>query len=477
MRSRDVTTGPRTVAFLHDARRSSPGWRCSCWRCCGTSTRRADRAVVVVPGFRDQWRTSPPQLLAALDELGVPVLRPDDPGDTRLVSSVRELAGTASVLRRSGAVVAHIYTRHAEAARKQTLAARLGRVPGLVRTEHLPPSHHMRRATKYLVKPFDLMTDVIVTDSDGDREEQLRILGRRPDKVVRSYCGIDTDLFDPDHDVRAVKASLGLDPDVPLVGTVGRMHKQKGQRHFVDAAAHVITAYGPVDFLLVGDGELRADLERQVADLGIEKHVHFVGFQQDYVPYMEAMDVAVMPSLWEGFSISMQEFMALGKPLVATDHPSFREAIVDGEHGLIVPVADGAAMGDAIVRLLEDGELGALARPQRPRPGATRVQHPHARRRDDGPVRPNALQGLRPTRGRHTDAYPVQPTRQTGRRSSTSSRRWRAGTSPATGRSPSAATRCSRSASASPRSLLTTSCTHALEMAGPAARPPARATR
>ena len=96
----------------------------------------------------------------------------------------------------------------------------------------------------------------------------------------------------------------------------------------------------PVVFLIVGDGPLEAELRAQAEALGISDAVVFAGFQPDPLPYMQAIDIAMMPSLWEGFSISMQQFMALGKPLVASDHHSFREAMVDREHGLIVPVAD-----------------------------------------------------------------------------------------------------------------------------------------
>ncbi len=349
---------PRTVAFLHDAQEFA-GMEVLLLSMLRHLDPARYTAVVVVPGFDDPYRTSPPQLVSALDDLGVPVLRPDDPGTTRIVSSAREVINTANVLRRARPDVAHIYTRHAEAARKATLACALARVGALVRTEHLPPSTHMRRATPYLVKPFDLLTDVIVTDSEADREEQIRLLRRRPGKVQRSYCGIDTAPLDPDHDVRAAKQRIGMDPDVPLVGTVGRMHLQKGQRYFVDAAARVIEERDNVEFVLVGDGELEDELRRQVADLGITERFHFAGFQRDYVSYMEAMDIGVMPSLWEGFSISMQEFMALAKPMVVTDHASFREAIVDGEHALMVPAADGEAMAKAIVTLLEDPALGA----------------------------------------------------------------------------------------------------------------------
>ena len=114
--------------------------------------------------------------------------------------------------------------------------------------------------------------------------------------------------------------------------------------YLIDAMPQVIREYGPVQFLLIGDGPLMGELRAQVDRLGMRERIHFAGFQADYVPYMEAMDIGVMPSLWEGFSISMQEYMALGKPMVVTNHGSFLEALTHEQHGLIVATRDSAGL-------------------------------------------------------------------------------------------------------------------------------------
>jgi glycosyltransferase involved in cell wall biosynthesis len=270
---------------------------------------------------------------------------------------VQDIRNIAALLRRERIDLAHIQTRHPEAARKATLAAWLARVKGIVRTEHLPPSHHMRRQTRYTILPFDWMTDRIIADSNANRDEQIKLLGRPAKKVLRSYCGIDTTQFNPGHDVAEAKRRLGLDPKMPVVGAIGRLHVQKGMAYLIDAMPQVIREYGPVQFLLVGDGPLMAELRAQAERLGMREHIRFAGFQAEYVPYMEAMDVGVMPSLWEGFSISMQEFMALGKPMVVTNHGSFLEALAHEQHALIVPTRDSAGLSAGILRLLGDPAL------------------------------------------------------------------------------------------------------------------------
>jgi L-malate glycosyltransferase len=91
--------------------------------------------------------------------------------------------------------------------------------------------------------------------------------------------------------------------------------------------------------------------------LEVTDHVHFAGFQQDVLPFLQAADVGAMPSLFEVFSLAMLEFMALGKPVVAFDHPSFLEAMRPGREGLIVPTGQSHSLAEALVRVLDGPEL------------------------------------------------------------------------------------------------------------------------
>lgn len=301
---------------------------------------------------------------ARLAELDVPLfLMPDRAGP--LAGAGRVMA-VQRILRESGADIAHIQTRTPEASRLLTAGAVLARAPARVRTEHVSPGPHVDAGTRRRVAPFDLATDLVITDSEGDRIQQIELVGRDPDMVVASHCGIDLSRFDPNHDVARAKIAFGLDPEVTVIGTVARLHVQKGIRFLVEAAALISERSAEAfELLIVGDGPEEAAIRDQVDAAGLTSRVHFAGFRDDPLPLMHAMDIAAMPSLWEGFSISMQELMALGKPLVTSDHHSFREAITDGVHGLIVPMENGQALADALLRLLADTglrhRLGAAA--------------------------------------------------------------------------------------------------------------------
>lgn len=354
MKPRDVPS-PRRVVFAHDSNEYG-GMELYILRLVARLDRRRYEPALLVPGFRDPYRASPDRLIREAEAQGLPVLRPAG-GLRRPGDGVTELARTVRLLRRHRADVVHVHTCRPTGARRVAVAAKLAGVPAVIRTEHLPPDVNAGPRARLAVAPFDALTDYVVALSDGDRAAQIRRLGRSPAKIVRTYTGVDLSKLDPRHDVERAKRRLGLDPHVATIGVVGRLVEQKGVTHLLDAV-HALRQDG-FDFqvLIAGDGDLRAPLEAKAAALGIDDVVSFLGYRDDVLDVMHAIDIAVMPSLWEGFSLTMLEFMALGKPLVTSDHWSFREALEDGRTGLLAPTGDDRAMAAAVARLLVDPGL------------------------------------------------------------------------------------------------------------------------
>jgi glycosyltransferase involved in cell wall biosynthesis len=140
----------------------------------------------------------------------------------------------------------------------------------------------------------------------------------------------------------------------------------KGQRHFVAAAARVIREVPDARFLIVGEGDLREPLEKQIRELGLERHVFMTGFRDDAVGLQKSFDVFVMSSVTEGLGSAMLDAMACARPVVASRTGGIPEAIEDGSTGLLVPPQDEPALARAIVETLGDAELrrrlGAAAR-------------------------------------------------------------------------------------------------------------------
>lgn len=158
-------------------------------------------------------------------------------------------------------------------------------------------------------------------------------------------------------DTGALRASLGIPPDAPVVGIVGRLAREKGHACFLEAAAIIRAARPGVYFVVVGAGPLRGALEERARSLQLTERVRFVGHQPNVVPYLAAFTVAVLPSLSEGFPLAALEALAAGTPTVLTDLDAYRGVYTHGRDVLLVPVNDPAATATAALRLLDDPAL------------------------------------------------------------------------------------------------------------------------
>ena len=154
----------------------------------------------------------------------------------------------------------------------------------------------------------------------------------------------------------AARVALGLPSEGRVIGTVGRLHEQKGHRFLLEAAQTILLEMPDAVFVIAGYGPWRERLEAQAKVLGIQANVHFPGFRPDVETVLAATDVFVLPSLWEGMSNALLEAMAAGKPVVATAIDGNVEQVVDGETGLLVPPSDSVALAEALLTLSRDAD-------------------------------------------------------------------------------------------------------------------------
>ena len=143
------------------------------------------------------------------------------------------------------------------------------------------------------------------------------------------------------------------------IGAVSRLSPEKGFGHLLRAVALVRDRGVALEVILAGDGPSRASLERLAADLGLRERVAFAGevAHEDVPAVLARLDVAAMPSTWEGFGVSAIEASAMELPVVASDIHGIPDVVLDGETGILVPPASPAALADAIERLARDAPL------------------------------------------------------------------------------------------------------------------------
>jgi glycosyltransferase involved in cell wall biosynthesis len=151
--------------------------------------------------------------------------------------------------------------------------------------------------------------------------------------------------------------SLGVAAGAPLVVMVAALVGHKDPLTFVRAMDVARRTIPGVQALMVGEGELRPNVEREIAALGLGGCVHLAGYRTDADSLMSVADVVALSSSDDGIGGVVIDAMSFGKPVAATAAGGIPEAVANGETGLLVPIGHAAALGNAIARLLADRTL------------------------------------------------------------------------------------------------------------------------
>lgn len=198
------------------------------------------------------------------------------------------------------------------------------------------------------------LLDGVIAVSEAARDFLIAAKGYPPGRVVVVPNGRDLSVYGPGEGREPVRRALGLDAAAPVVGVVGRLEAQKGHTYLLDAWPDVRRDFPGARLLVVGDGALRAELEARALGPGLHGSVTFTGFRADVPRVLAALDVLVLPSLYEGMPLTVIEASAMGLPVVATAVDGTPEVVRDGETGRLVPPARPAALADALRALLAD---------------------------------------------------------------------------------------------------------------------------
>jgi glycosyltransferase involved in cell wall biosynthesis len=238
------------------------------------------------------------------------------------------------------------------------LAAWRAGVQCIVASVHNVYTRRGKLHRRYINQWLGKVSDRVVAVSHAVRDDILR-WDRLPEKkVCVIHNGVDTEAL-AQGDRNRIRRELDIPLDGLVVGTVGRLAEQKGQRYLLEAAVRLKASVPGVHVLIAGDGPLRKELENLAHRLRLGECVTFLGTRRDIPDVLAALDVFVLPSLWEGLGIALIEAMAAGCPVVATDILPFREVM--GDHASLVPCRDGEALGLALETLLQDPVRRELA--------------------------------------------------------------------------------------------------------------------
>lgn len=173
------------------------------------------------------------------------------------------------------------------------------------------------------------------------------------DRITVVYNGIDLAEYDG-RDAPPLYERKGAEV---VLGSAGRLTKQKNQRLLIEMARGLQTKGVEFKLLIAGSGELERALKSHAMRLGVAGRVAFLGFVDNIKSFMESIDIFLLPSRWEGFGYVLIEAMASGKPVVASRASSNPELVRDGESGLLAGIEGPDAFQRKTEELINDIEL------------------------------------------------------------------------------------------------------------------------
>jgi glycosyltransferase involved in cell wall biosynthesis len=301
-----------------------------------------DRSVICID--------RPGPIGAEIQQAGVPVRALGlQPGLRRPVDLLR----LQRAIRESEPTIVHTFLLTASLYGR--FAALLSRVPIVIGTEvniyeRKQPLHRM--AERWLMQH----TDAVIASAESVRDFYIDQISADPDKVVVIYNAVDWSQLQSTQSRDQWRAAMGVPVDAPVAGIIARLTEQKAHGVLFDAVA-ARPELSALHVIVVGDGELRDALVRRVGQLGISTRIHFVGARRDLGNILGAIDMFLMPSLWEGLPLSLVLAMGAGLPVVASRVAGIPEVVQDNVSGLLVNPGEVAALAAAMVRLVQNPEL------------------------------------------------------------------------------------------------------------------------
>jgi len=238
-------------------------------------------------------------------------------------------------------------------------AARLARVPAVFTSRHNDNAFRRRWPLRWVNRALWSQVDAGIAASDAVNRFSVAVEGASPKKLQTIYYGLERS---PDDALRqidraAIRAELGIPPDAPVVGLVCRLIEQKGVSYGLEAFARAAADVPEARLVIAGDGPLRGRLQAQARTLGVADRVHFLGWRADSLRIFAALDIFLMPSLWEGFGLVLLEAMSQRLPVVASAVSAIPEVVADGTTGLLAPPRDVPRLAAALRLLLADAPL------------------------------------------------------------------------------------------------------------------------
>jgi len=238
----------------------------------------------------------------------------------------------------------------------------------VINTRHGMGVNRRARRREWLYRRALVRTDTVVAVCEAARSDAIKrgIVPSAKTRVVPN--GIHVDAFQPASQAmhKQLARLLNLPEQTRIIGTVGRLNWTKDQLGLLRAFKLVHEHHADTALVLIGDGELRASLQQSALDEGVAENVHFLGDRNDVQQLLQGLDMFVLSSLSEGYSMALLEASAAALPIVATNVGGNGEIVRDDITGYLVPAGNPGMLAEAMLALLRNPKhamgLGQTAR-------------------------------------------------------------------------------------------------------------------
>jgi len=233
------------------------------------------------------------------------------------------------------------------------LAGRMARVPAIILSRRIddPVKLGPLGRLKFIKYPHK-----IITISEGIRRVLIDC-GIDENRIEMVRSAVVVEQFQLERDRSWFHSEFSVPEDVPVIGVIAQLIERKGHRYLFEAVPDILKEFPDTQFILLGKGPMRQQLEHLASEMGIGKSVIFAGFRADIEKILPNLDIVVHPALREGLGVSLIQAACAGRPMVASGVGGIPEIVRDGQTGLLVNPADSQAIGKCILTLLRNPDL------------------------------------------------------------------------------------------------------------------------
>ena len=298
-------------------------------------------------------------LLDEIERLGLPEIPEFKLASFYDINFLKQLKKCAGFLRENKIEIVHTHDFYTNVF--GITAARLARVPLKIASKR--ETEGMRSTAQNIIeRQIFKAADRITVNSEAVKN-YLVTDGISPNKINVIYNGLDLERLTPkitDRKTICEELNLPGDKKIKYITLVANLrHEVKNQPMFLRAAQRISKTFPEAHFVLAGEGELKESLENLAEELGVKKNTHFTGRCEKVPELLSISYICVLTSRAEGFSNAILEYMAAGKPVLATNVGGASEAVIEGKTGFLIDSDDDEMLANRLKELLEDEEKAA----------------------------------------------------------------------------------------------------------------------